>query len=197
MKKSALIFSLVILAFAGMSFLSGPSAPHGDGGSGIHWKGSKVSGSHIGSLSFSEVNMDFTDEKVLRAASFVVDMKSMACSDLEKGPAQKLIGHLMSDDFFGVAEYPTSTFESTKVTMADKGQYEITGELTIKDVTQSISFPAEIIEEGGIMHAAARLDIDRTKFGVKYGSGSFFDNLGDRMIKDEFTIDVHLETEIK
>ena len=94
-----------------------------------------------------------------------------------------------TDDFFGVAQHPTASLDITGSTANDDGSQLITGNITIKGVTQPISFTMSF--KGN--YATAALNIDRTKFGIRYGSGSFFDNLGDKAINDEFQIRAKLE----
>ncbi len=100
---------------------------------------------------------------------------------------------MSSDDFFGAEKYPTSTFKITSIkpiagAAADADNSTITGEMTIKGVTQQISFPAKVGVKNGVAAATGKVTIDRTKFGLKYGSKTFFDSIGDKAIYDEFTL---------
>jgi len=127
-----------------------------------------------------------------------MDMNSIVNVDLTDAALNaKLTGHLKSDDFFGTAKFPVSKFEITKVDALNDPNKPgmnstITGNLTIKDITKSISFPAEIRIENGVLNAKADFDIDRTEWNVKYGSGKFFENLGDKMISDNFNLKLSL-----
>ena len=96
---------------------------------------------------------------------------------------------IRNDDFFGVDNYPTATLKITKATAFKDSKATVTGEFTIKSKTQTINF--EVIKEKESY--LAKIEIDRTKHDIKYGSGTFFDDLGDRMINDEFTLKIHLE----
>ena len=116
-------------------------------------------------------------------------MTSIACTDLEGEMAGKLVGHLMSPDFFSTADFPTATLDILKV--APKGmndEYKITGNLTIKETTKEVKFYATVSDNAGM----ADLEIDRTEFDVRYGSSSFFGFLGDKTIYDEFDFNVKL-----
>ena len=114
-------------------------------------------------------------------------------TDLSGDSKGKLEGHLKSDDFFGVANYPTAKFKITKVKAgSEKGVYEVHGKMTIKETTQDISFPAHVKLDGDKAVAKATLSVNRADFDVRYGSGRFFDNLGDNTIKDEFTLEVKI-----
>ena len=120
-------------------------------------------------------------------------MNSIKCTDIENRTyASKLEEHLKDPDFFNSSKYPTSNFKISNI-IFDGTSYMITGNMTIKEITQEITFPAKFENDGDIFHANATLKIDRTKHDIKYGSGSFFDDLGDRMIYDEFTLKIHLQ----
>jgi polyisoprenoid-binding protein YceI len=119
------------------------------------------------------------------AGSFVVDMTSLTNTDLkDEGRNQRLVGHLKSDDFFGVETYPTASFEVDQSTKFSNGKATLTGDITIKDKTERISF--EVVKSGDAY--TAEVEIDRSKFDVRYGSKSFFNNLGDNAINDIFTL---------
>jgi polyisoprenoid-binding protein YceI len=154
----------------------------------IVWKGYKVSGSHEGTLNLKSGSLSFDGEN-LKGGEFVIDISSLACTDLNGEYKGKLEGHLKSDDFFGVEKYPTSNLNITKVKSTGKNSYKITADLTIKGITKSIKFDASIYGK----KATANLKVDRTQFNVKYGSGSFFDGLKDNMIYDEFDLVIDIE----
>lgn len=158
----------------------------------ITWKGYKVLGSHTGFVNVKDGDFQMQDGALL-GGSFIIDMNSITCTDLEGEYANKLVGHLKSDDFFGVANFPTATFVITQViSRGTPGSYKIVGDLTIKEKTQQIKFNANISEEEGKSIAVADVTIDRSDFDVRYGSGSFFDNLGDNTIYDEFDLSIRL-----
>ncbi len=160
----------------------------------IVWTGSKVVGnSHTGTLQLTSGSLDISNGK-LKGGSFVVDMNSLTDTDLTGEWKGKLEGHLKSDDFFGVETYPTAEFKITKAKSTGDGSYDVTGDITIKGKTESISFTTSLTEAGGGYEAAATITVDRSKFDVRYGSGSFFDNLGDKAISDDFTLEVKLVT---
>ena len=119
-------------------------------------------------------------------------MTTLISTDLTGNSKGKLEGHLKSDDFFGVATYPTSTFVITKAVPQGPGKYKIIGNITIKGTTQEIQFPATVEAKDGKVTAKADITIDRSKFDIRYGSGSFFDNLGDKTIYDNFDLSVSL-----
>ena len=120
-------------------------------------------------------------------------MNSITCTDLtDKTYNDKLIGHLKSDDFFGTAKHPTAKFEITKVTLKEGVNYDVTGKLTIKGITNEITFPALIkqTETAAKIVTVATIKVNRTKFDIKYGSASFFESIGDKAINDEFDLTI-------
>lgn len=191
--KTVRFFTLLALfAFTGFAFTAAVTVSVDTNASQITWKGYKVTGEHAGTIAVKEGNFTY-DGDVLTGGSFVIDMTSIACTDLQGEYAGKLVGHLKSDDFFGVATYPTAKFEITKVVSRGKaGDYKVTGNLTIKDTTKEIRFNTTVDQSTGVPVATANITIDRSDFNVRYGSGSFFDNLGDKTIYDEFDLGLKL-----
>ncbi len=181
--------SLVVLtvAFGAVAFTNTISKKINVQDSTIEWKGKKVLGSHEGTIKLKEGHLEMEGQN-LTGGMFVVDMTTIDVTDLEGESKGKLEGHLKSDDFFGISEHPTATFTITKVQkMADN--YEVTGNMTIKGHTEEINMNMEM----GTDFASATFKVDRTKYGVKYGSGSFFDGLGDKAISDNFELNVMLK----
>ncbi len=159
----------------------------------LKWKGYKVTGEHEGTVKLKEGFLVYEDGK-LAGGEFVIDMTTIEDTDLQGQWKAKLENHLKSDDFFGVDRYPTSKFVITRVVPQGPGKYKIIGNLTIKGITKEIRFVADVQENGDSVVADARITVDRAEFNVRYGSGSFFDNLGDKTIYDEFDLWVHLVT---
>lgn len=191
MKKSVL--SIVFALVFGFTATAGTPI-HGDkkkvkaSESTVTWKGYKVTGSHTGTIAIKEGSLTFEDDK-LTGGEFVVDMTTLISTDLEGDYKGKLEGHLKSDDFFGVANHPTSRLVFSKVKANGKNSYEVTGNLTIKGTTKSLTFDVSVYGS----KATASLKVDRALYNIRYGSGSFFDNLGDKTIYDEFDLVVDLE----
>jgi len=158
----------------------------------VEWLGKKVTGDHYGTISISKGELQLEND-VLTGGSFEIDMNTITNKDLENQEYnQKLVGHLKSDDFFGVEKYPAASLVITSVENKGASKYLVHGDVTIKGITKSISFPTQLAIYGGKASATATITIDRSDFNIKYGSGSFFDGLGDKMIYDEFTLDVKL-----
>lgn len=154
----------------------------------VAWKGYKVTGSHNGNINLKDGSLSF-DNNQLTGGSFTVDMTSLISTDLEGEWKDKLEGHLKSDDFFGVESHPTATLVFNTVSAKSKNSYDVTADLTIKGITNPINFTLAVYGN----KANATLKIDRAQYQIKYGSGSFFDNLGDKAIYDEFDLVVDLE----
>lgn len=187
MIKSLLLFTSLFFATAVSVNLSVDTEA-----SQVIWKGYKVTGSHEGTIAVKNGNLEFTDD-VFTGGSFTIDMASLKATDISGASAAKLEGHLKSGDFFGVEKFPTASFEITKVvSRGTPGDYRVTGDLTIKETTKTIRFNTKLTQEMGKYVAKADLTIDRSDFNVRYGSGSFIDNLGDKTIYDEFELGITL-----
>ena len=154
------------------------------------WIGKKVTGQHNGTISVSSGTL-MADGKTITGGTIEFDMNSITCADLtDKGYNEKLIGHLKGDDFFAVEKNPKAKFELTKVTLKSGNDYDVTGKLTIKGITNEITFPAMIKMDDKTIVTIAKIMVNRTKFDIKYGSASFFESIGDKAINDEFELDV-------
>ncbi len=154
----------------------------------INWVGKKVTGQHSGTISFKEGSLVFTKNK-LTGGSFTVDMNSINVTDLKAGEGkEKLEGHLKADDFFGTDKYATAKLVFKTVKEKSKNVYTVTADLTIKDKTNPVTFDITV----GKQAASTAFNVDRTKYGIEYGSTSFIEGLGDKAIYDEFELKVKL-----
>lgn len=160
----------------------------------VVWKAAKVGGSHTGTVNIQNGTLT-TDGETLVGGSFTLDMTSIQNTDLEGEYKGKLEGHLKSPDFFAVEEFTTASFVITNVVPQGE-QQKITGTIVIKNIAQEISFMADVNVDGKKVEAEATLTIDRSKFDVRYGSGSFFDNLGDKVIYDDIELSISLVASI-
>jgi polyisoprenoid-binding protein YceI len=134
----------------------------------IHWKGSKSYEYHEGTLNISSGSLTFKND-VLVGGNFTVDMNSILCTDLPEKDAAKLVRNLKSNNFFAVAKHPEANLTFTSITVTDGG-YEVTGDFTIRGITNSEIFMLQIEDN----KATADLKIDRSKYNIKFASGSFF-----------------------
>ncbi len=186
--KNLKTIALAFLAFGVTSLTSALTKKIDATKSNITWVGKKVTGSHEGNVKFKEGTLTFKGTK-LTGGSFVVNMASIEVTDLKAGSGkEKLEGHLKADDFFGTANFPLGTLVFTKVAAKQNGLYTITADLTLKGITKPITF--DMLVNGS--NATAALVVDRTKYDIKYNSGSFFDGLGDKVIYDDFELAVEL-----
>jgi polyisoprenoid-binding protein YceI len=153
----------------------------------ITWTGKKITGEHEGTIKFKEGELVFKANKVT-GGSFVADMTTLNNTDQTGSSKAKLEGHLKSDDFFGINNFKTAILTFKSVTSKAYNTYTVIGTLTIKGISNPVIF--DLIVKGKT--ATANLNIDRTKYDIKYGSGSYFDDLGDKTIYDMFELKVDL-----
>ncbi|MDQ3048383.1 MAG: YceI family protein [Bacteroidota bacterium] len=156
------------------------------------WVGKKVTGEHSGTIAVSSGNI-ISDHGNITGGAFILDMTSLKCTDLKADEGgDKLVGHLKADDFFGADKHPTAKFELTKATLKSGNDYDVTGKLTIKGITNEVTFPAMIKMDGKTFVTVAKITVDRTKYDIKYGSASFFQGIGDKAISDNFELNVNV-----
>lgn len=163
----------------------------------IEWRGTKPTGEHKGTIEIQDGIIMATTEKV-SSGRVVIDMNSIKVTDegMDEKQRTNLVNHLKGTvegketDFFDVKKYPTATFEITGVS-EENGQKMLQGNLTLKDSTKNIQFPVKTeIGEEELTLESETFTIDRTDWGVNYGSKSVFDNLGDNFISDEMELTI-------
>ncbi len=157
--------------------------------SAVTWEASKklVDTTHNGTVDVSSGRVVVEGGQIV-GGTLTVDMVTITDLDLEAGMKEKLEGHLKSTDFFDVATYPAATFTISSV----EGSV-VTGIMTIKGIDREISFEATIESEGAEVGMEATLELDRTLWDVRYGSDTFFDELGDAVINDMFILNLDLD----
>jgi polyisoprenoid-binding protein YceI len=192
MKKSLSLLTGILgftalVAFTPVSDSDGYYAVNSDE-SEVKWTGSKITGSsHMGTVKISEGGIQVAGGKV-SGGKFTIDMTSINVTDLDGSMKQKLEGHLKNEDFFNVEKFKTARLEITGVDGDN-----INANLTIKDKTHPVTFPAKVVMNAdGSMTATAKIEVDRAKYDVRYGSDSFFDNLGDKTINDIIEFEVKI-----
>ncbi|RQO67392.1 lipid-binding protein [Pedobacter sp. KBW06] len=156
--------------------------------SSITWVGKKLTGSHNGTIDLQSGSLSFNGKK-LAGGNFVIDMTTIKDAD----KSANLEKHLKADDFFGTDKFASSTFTIKKVA-GNGNTVNVTGDLTIKGITNSITFQATLVwnADGSVTASADKVSVDRTKFGIKYKSKSIFPDVGDKMINDEFELAIKL-----
>lgn len=154
----------------------------------LTWVGKKVTGGHNGTIALQSGNLLF-DGKKLTGGNFIINMATIKDAD----KSERLEGHLKADDFFGVDKFATSTFVIKKIASAG-AKISVTGDLTIKGITNTITFPANIVwnTDGSVTAVADKILVDRTKYGIKYRSKGMFPDIGDKMIYDDFELNIKL-----
>ncbi|MEO6284466.1 MAG: YceI family protein [Dyadobacter sp.] len=158
----------------------------------VVWGAKKVTGTHAGTVAL-ESGALIVDNDKLKGGNFVADLKSLVVTDVtDKDMNGKLTGHLKSDDFFSVEKHPQAKLVITSVTPKGGDAYDVTGKLTIKGITEEVKFPATVKSDAKKVTASAKVKIDRTKYDIKFRSSNFFENLGDKAIDNDFTLDVNL-----
>jgi polyisoprenoid-binding protein YceI len=191
MKKTvSSIFLALLFGFSAMANtpIDGEKKEVNISQSKVTWKAYKVTGAHDGTIQLKSGHLEM-DGKKLVGGEFEVDMTSIIVTDLAAGDGkEKLEGHLKSDDFFGVEKHTTAKLVFKSMENFNKNSYTVKGDLTIKGITKPITLVVSMFES----KATATMKVDRSKFDVRYGSGSFFDDLGDKTIYDEFDLVVDL-----
>ncbi len=156
----------------------------------IRWYGEEITGKqHYGDLKFSNGNIQIND-KVISSGNFMVNMNSLTVEDLSGGGKKRLEGHLRSAAFFGVSDHPQASLNISSIGEIKGDSQILDGELTIKGIKHPISFSITLNSEN---NASAILVFDRSKYDVRFRSGSFFDELGDKLILDDIKLEVALE----
>ncbi len=184
--KSALLLGLSILWLAG----SAQDLKVDTEKSTLKWNGKKVTGEHSGFIKLKDGDFTIKDNKIT-SGTFNIDMTTITNTDLTSPEWNgKLVGHLKSDDFFGVDKFPLATLEITESTPFKNNESDVKAKLTIKGKTNPLAF--KVVRKDNTY--TALITVDRTLYDVRYGSGKFFDNLGDKAIYDNFTLEVNIVT---
>jgi polyisoprenoid-binding protein YceI len=151
----------------------------------IEWIGRKVTGAHNGTIPVKNGSLTLTDNK-LSGGKFIIDTTAINIIDVtDPATNAQFAGHLASDDFFSSEKFPEATFEITTV-----NGNQVEGNLTIKDITHTISFNADVNVNEDTVNASGKIVVDRTKYNMKFRSGNFFKDLGDTLIYNDFDLNV-------
>ncbi len=161
------------------------------------WTGKKFTGQHTGNVQLSSGELT-TEGKTVKQGNFEIDLTTITNTDVtDPNYNAKLVGHLKNDDFFGVDKFPKASFVVSSITPKSGDDYLVKGKLTIKGITNDVEFPAVIKNDGKKLNANAKIIVDRSKYNIKYNSSSFFENLGDKVIDDDFELDLNLVAHIQ
>jgi len=158
--------------------------------SSITWTGRELSTSyHYGTINLLSGQFEVSNGIILNG-EFIVDMTSINNQDMEGDRKARLEGHLKSDDFFSVDAHPTALLSIQESQLISEGKWNVTANLTIKGITHPVDFEMSRSEQGW----SANLVFDRSKYDVRFRSGTFFENLGDKLIYDEIELAINLTT---
>ena len=162
----------------------------------LDWTGKKIGKEHEGNININS-GVFFIDGEKITGGEFVLDMKSIVNNDLDDDVQNaKLIGHLKSEDFFEVVTYPEAKFQLTgasPIQDEDGNTHKVEGNLTIKDVTKGITFPASIHMDGSSLTASADIIFNRADWNIRYGSESHFPDLvADQIISNSIELSISL-----
>ncbi|MFK7756770.1 MAG: YceI family protein [Flavobacteriales bacterium] len=167
--------------------------------SSIKWTGRKPASSHTGEVGVKSGEFTLDAQGNITAGTVIIDMNDLTVSDIKDAESNAdLVGHLKADDFFGVDKHKQAIYQITKASLIEGGNgtnYNVEGELTIKGVTKPVNSILVIVKSKAIpgnVSVAGGITFDRTEFGIEYNSGKFFESLGDKLIKDEVSLQVTL-----
>ena len=163
----------------------------------LKWKGSKPTGSHDGVISIKNGNVTIDDYNLI-SGNIVIDMSSIICTDItNKSTNDYFVKHLKNEDFFGVEVHPTASLDIISSKLVEDNIYEVIANMTIKEITNPIKFQTVIDYDKNFATATGLLEIDRSKYNIKYKSKSWFPDIGDRFIYDIFELDFKIISELK
>lgn len=158
----------------------------------VNWTGKKVLGLHTGTINIESGFLELTDG-IITSGEINIDMTSIVITDIEDPKTNKeFLDHLLNDDFFSVDKFKTAKLVITGATQKEPGRFFVSGNLTIKYIMHPVSFDTGIEVFTDFLHAMGEVVIDRTKYNIRYGSGRFIDNLGDKLIYDNFILQFKL-----
>jgi len=190
MKKPFHLLSAITLIFSTFGLSQAQNLTASLEQSNIRWYGEELTGKiHFGDLSFKDAHIEVQDG-IITGGNFVVNMTSLSVEDLSGGGKARLEGHLKSDDFFSVEKHPEATLKITQKAKVKDGVQTLFGKLTIKGIEHPVEFTMNLGENNT---ALAGLTFDRSKYNVRFRSGSFFENLGDKLILDDIRMEVSLK----
>ena len=164
----------------------------------INWVGRKVTGEHTGTVKLS-IGWILIENDTLKSGLLVFDMNSITNTDIESPKWKlKLENHLKNEDFFAVDSFSQATLKITGSQALSNGDsvnnLQIMADLTIRGITEEISFPIALHPSGRTFSAKGNVDIDRTVYGIQYKSSKFFPDIGDKLIDDFFSVQFILKT---
>jgi polyisoprenoid-binding protein YceI len=157
----------------------------------VNWSAEGVGHGHNGTIGIQSGSFTMNNDKI-EAGEITINMPSLLVTDIEDSLENaKLYGHLTTEDFFNVTAFPTAT-----LTIKDGSDMNnVVANMTIKDITEEVTFALSTTDNDGKLTLTSKLSIDRTKYGIIYSSGNFFEDLGDYLVEDNFNLDITIITE--
>ena len=163
----------------------------------IVWTGKKTSGQHYGTVKLASGSVT-VDSSLVTEGTFEIDMNTITVEDIDEGSGKTdLEAHLKDTAFFFTSTHPRSTFKLKEINRLDGNSFRVKGDLTIKGITNEVTFPAHVNFDGNKVHIKGEMNIDRTKWDIRFKSKTFFPELGDKFIYDDFYITLDLRGEKK
>ena len=168
----------------------------------IQWTGQKITGSTTSGVIKLKSGQFYVMEDQIAGGEFVIDMSTIESTDMSADQNARLSNHLKNDDFFSVDKFPIATLSISKGikvynSLETDPNYEFEGTLTIKGITQDVKFGAIVTMDDKTLKAMAVIVFDRSKFDVRYGSGSFFEDLGNKLILDDIKLTIEINANIQ
>ena len=154
--------------------------------SSLVWTGAALGKDHFGTVDF-EGSLGASEGKLI-SGLLIFDMSTINTQDLVGNSKEKLDNHLKNKDFFNIEKYP-----SAQLSIKSFDGKNLTGDLTIKEITREITFPASLDIKPNSIIGKAKFTINRTDYGILYGSGSFFDLAKDKVISDDIDFNVSIK----
>jgi polyisoprenoid-binding protein YceI len=185
---------ILILSILALNLSPLETVPVNTQKSTIEWEGGSATTTHNGLISLKSGNLEISDGK-LTGGTFEVDMTSITNLDVSEAYRGKLENHLKSEDFFDADAFPTAQLIIVKATEEKENLYRIIADFTVRDITKSIEFDATLTPSGNSYKASANFTFDRSEYEVKHRSGSFFMDLGDKLIYDEIKVAISVITQ--
>ena len=155
----------------------------------IKWRGTKSTGSYHEGLILVENSFINAKDNKITGGQININMNSITCTDIEDSQSnQYLIDHLKNDDFFSVDKFPNAYLTIVSIEYEKNNNYLIKADLKIKNETHPIEFIANIQINKNAAIATGKIEIDRSKYGIKYKSKTWYPDIGDRFINDIFEL---------
>jgi len=159
----------------------------------LTWHAQKVKAKHFGNINIKSGDLQINHGKLV-GSNLIFDMNTITNSDIEdKKYRDMFLKDISSENFFDVSKFPEAKFKLLRAMPIGNNNFDVLGQLEIKGITGAVNFPLKLnYETNGKVIAEGTCSFNRTKFGIIYNSGSFFDGLGDKIINDTIKLDFNI-----